>query len=365
MWNLLHKLRRAMVRPGRDRLQVEPLMLPAHSPNLNAFAERWVRSVKEECLSKVILFGERSLRRALSEYVAHYHAERNHQGKSNVLLFPRITETCRGGPVQCREGIEPRPPGPSSPYQPIAQARFGGNVCSSRLPAIIDVTAQVQLDHQPHRHRSGRARQLTRLLDGSNARARASYHPIEDSFIARWTRMPHSIARLSASASSHHDLSLEAFITNIADSEFSHWLDCFAGSAPRYYIRWPPIRRPTISGRDTMIDNPDQVERLVAKLRELLPLFATVTPEVAAVVREQSPEADPSRRYTITRVDYAGDEGGIVCKVELGPENDDRALFASITHLRFGHAGPLARQIAAYQKHRVKRLGRFGQGSSV
>ena len=47
--------------------QVEPLVLPACSPNLNAYAERWVRSVKEECLSKVALFGERSLRRALSE----------------------------------------------------------------------------------------------------------------------------------------------------------------------------------------------------------------------------------------------------------------------------------------------------------
>jgi len=52
---------------------------------LNAYAERWVRSAKEECLSKIILFGERSLRRAMSEYVAHYHAERNHRGKSNVL----------------------------------------------------------------------------------------------------------------------------------------------------------------------------------------------------------------------------------------------------------------------------------------
>src|ERR1019366_9487665 len=62
---------------------VKQLALPARSPNLNAYAERWVRSVKEECLSKIILFGERSLRRALSEYVEHYHAERNHQGKSN------------------------------------------------------------------------------------------------------------------------------------------------------------------------------------------------------------------------------------------------------------------------------------------
>ena len=71
----------------------------------NAYAERWVRSVKEECLSKIILFGERSLRRALSEYVEHYHAERNHQGKSNVLLFRRVTETRRDEPVQCRERL--------------------------------------------------------------------------------------------------------------------------------------------------------------------------------------------------------------------------------------------------------------------
>src|SRR5665811_70451 len=84
---------------------VKPLALPARSPNLNAYAERWVRSVKDECLSKIILFGERSLRRALSEYVAHYHAERNHQGKSNVLLFRRVTETRRQEPVQCRDRL--------------------------------------------------------------------------------------------------------------------------------------------------------------------------------------------------------------------------------------------------------------------
>jgi putative transposase len=71
----------------------------------NAYAERWVRSVKEECLSKVILFGERSLRRALSEYVEHYHAERNHQGKDNVLLFPRDTSVRRTGHLQCRERL--------------------------------------------------------------------------------------------------------------------------------------------------------------------------------------------------------------------------------------------------------------------
>jgi hypothetical protein len=64
-----------------------------------------VRSVKEECLSKVILFGERSLRRALSNYVDHFHAERNHQGKGNVLLFPRENDRQREGPVRCRERL--------------------------------------------------------------------------------------------------------------------------------------------------------------------------------------------------------------------------------------------------------------------
>ena len=92
---------RAIIASGR----VEPLALPARSPNLNAYAERWVRSVKEECLSKIILFGERSLRRALGEYVEHYHAERNHQGKGNVLLFPRDTNIHREGTVQCRERL--------------------------------------------------------------------------------------------------------------------------------------------------------------------------------------------------------------------------------------------------------------------
>ena len=55
---------------------------------MNSFAERWVKSVKEECLSKLILFGEKSLRHALREYVVYYHHERNHQGKENLLLFP-------------------------------------------------------------------------------------------------------------------------------------------------------------------------------------------------------------------------------------------------------------------------------------
>jgi len=85
---------------------VNALRLPARSPNLNSHAERWVRSVKEECLSRLILFGESSLRRALQQYIVHYHEERNHQGKDNRILFPPQTEARRKlGAVRCRERL--------------------------------------------------------------------------------------------------------------------------------------------------------------------------------------------------------------------------------------------------------------------
>ena len=88
--------------------EVKTLPLPARSPNLNAFAERWVKSVKDDCLSKLILFGEVSLKRALREYLAHYHAERNHQGKGNVLLFPTATQAKNrvDGSVACKERLD-------------------------------------------------------------------------------------------------------------------------------------------------------------------------------------------------------------------------------------------------------------------
>jgi putative transposase len=89
-----------------DAAGVTRVPLPPRSPNLNAYAERWVRSVKEECLSRLILFGEASLWHALQEYVEHYHHERNHQRKGNALLFPtsRADET-RTGPIHCRERL--------------------------------------------------------------------------------------------------------------------------------------------------------------------------------------------------------------------------------------------------------------------
>jgi len=82
---------------------VKPIRLPARSPNLNSYAERWVRSVKEECLAKIILFGESSLRRALQQYLLHYHEERNIRARkiAYCFLFRRRQE---GKREQCSAG---------------------------------------------------------------------------------------------------------------------------------------------------------------------------------------------------------------------------------------------------------------------
>ena len=72
------------------------IKLPPRSPNLNAHAERWVRSVKEEVLSRLILFGEDALRKVLNEYGTHYHQERNHQGRDNELLSPLPSQEALG-----------------------------------------------------------------------------------------------------------------------------------------------------------------------------------------------------------------------------------------------------------------------------
>jgi hypothetical protein len=104
-----------------------------------------------------------------------------------------------------------------------------------------------------------------------------------------------------------------------------------------------------------MIDNPDQAERLLARLQAALPLPARVTPELAATLQTKNTKSDIPSTCSITWISYAGDEGGIVCRLDFTREIET-AAFASITHLRFDPRLPLARDIAAYQKHRVKRL---------
>jgi len=106
---LLHDRDQKFCRKFQETLTaggVECTPIPARSPNLNAHAERWVRSIKEECLSKLILFGEKSLQRAVSNFLEHYHQERNHQGKDNLLLFPvAVPEAGSRGAIRCRERL--------------------------------------------------------------------------------------------------------------------------------------------------------------------------------------------------------------------------------------------------------------------
>jgi transposase InsO family protein len=84
---------------------VASVKLPPQSPNLNAYAERFVRSIKESCLERLLLFGEDSLRTATREFVAHYLGERHHQGLGNRLIIPEAGEVNQEGKVQRRQRL--------------------------------------------------------------------------------------------------------------------------------------------------------------------------------------------------------------------------------------------------------------------
>ena len=81
---------------------MEVIRPPPRSPNLNAYVERFVRSIKDECLNRMIFIGEASLRRAVREFMAHYHAERNHQGLANRLISAERSSVPAHRPVERR-----------------------------------------------------------------------------------------------------------------------------------------------------------------------------------------------------------------------------------------------------------------------
>ncbi len=84
---------------------VKPLRLPAKSPNLNAYAERFVLSIKSECLGRMVPLGERHLRSAIQQYMEHYHEERPHQGIGNEMIAPLHKDLVRTGRVRRRERL--------------------------------------------------------------------------------------------------------------------------------------------------------------------------------------------------------------------------------------------------------------------
>ena len=83
---------------------VRVVRTPVQAPNANAYAERFVQSIREECLDRLNLFGERRLLRVLDEFVEHYHKERNHQGLGNDLIVPE-RRSSRGTRVRCEERL--------------------------------------------------------------------------------------------------------------------------------------------------------------------------------------------------------------------------------------------------------------------
>jgi transposase InsO family protein len=92
---------KALLEPGG----VNTVKLPVRSPDLNAYAESFVRSIKEERLAQIIPLGERHLRTAVNEYTEHYHLERNHQGLDNELIEKPVHEPHLNGGVACRERL--------------------------------------------------------------------------------------------------------------------------------------------------------------------------------------------------------------------------------------------------------------------
>jgi hypothetical protein len=107
-----------------------------------------------------------------------------------------------------------------------------------------------------------------------------------------------------------------------------------------------------------VIDNHHQVERLLRKLTEVLPLSAFVTPALLANLRGRSSAAKIPLDCKVTEVMYAGDEGGIMCRLHFDEKEKEEVFLVSITHLAFDRRLAVAREIAAYQKHRIKRIRR-------
>ena len=109
-----------------------------------------------------------------------------------------------------------------------------------------------------------------------------------------------------------------------------------------------------------MIDNQDEVERLLRELTKALPLSALATPALMANLRQQSSTAKITLDCKVTKVIYAGDEGGVMCHLTFDEKDATEVFLTSITHLAFDRRLPVARKITAYQKHRIKRLRRDG-----
>jgi hypothetical protein len=104
-----------------------------------------------------------------------------------------------------------------------------------------------------------------------------------------------------------------------------------------------------------MIDDPEKTDRLVAELEASLPIETRLSQTLKGSLSKQSPDLAIPDSCHVTRIFYAGEEGGIMCGLDIGADTKGQCII-SITHLTFPRRIPLFRQIDAYQRHRIKKL---------
>ena len=110
-----------------------------------------------------------------------------------------------------------------------------------------------------------------------------------------------------------------------------------------------------------MIDDPEKAEFLMAELKRHLPMSARISQRLMRTFEERSPDIPIPEKCNVVGVFYMGDEGGVVCSLDLGTSETKNAHLVSITHLGFDRNNPMFRQIEAYQRHRIKKLKRQGE----
>ena len=103
-----------------------------------------------------------------------------------------------------------------------------------------------------------------------------------------------------------------------------------------------------------MIDDPRKISELIATLQNAAPFAVDLSPQLVATLKTKSADFDAASRYTVTEVSYAGDAGGIMCRI-ISPAGGD-VIVVSLTHLIVRKPLPFADTVAAYQRHRIKRL---------
>lgn len=105
-----------------------------------------------------------------------------------------------------------------------------------------------------------------------------------------------------------------------------------------------------------MIDHAEKTQKLITEIEAHLPLQARLTPALKGMLQRQMAVNIPSDQCQVVEVFYAGEEGGIACRLNLAGPDPEASTFVSLTHLIFRKSSPLYRQIDGYQKHRVKKL---------